>query len=85
MLNVTTPYTAGERLTRLLRVTVTPRAGRIRSWRIGAGTETVMRFGLKLSHGQVLANVNGSPENARRTPVLTRVTIAARESCFTTQ
>jgi len=39
LLNVTTPYSAGERLTRLLRITVTTRAGRIRSWRISTGTD----------------------------------------------
>lgn len=85
LLNVTTPYAAGERLSRLLRITVTTAAGQTRSWQIGSGTQNVARFGLKLRHGQALANVNGSPDNTRRTPILTTVVIAGKENCFTTQ
>jgi len=85
LVNLTTPYTAGERLSRLLRITVTTAAGRTRSRHIGDGTTTVAKFGLNLSHGQVLASVNGSPGSTRRTPVLVTVVVAGRESCSLAQ
>jgi hypothetical protein len=86
-LNITTNYDPAQKVSRLESVTLYPKKGHKKTFKIvtNPNKDYVYKYDLLKARGQVQVPTTGSTAQGRATPKLTKVVVKAKENCFATQ